>query len=668
MTDAFPRPFAARARPPARIPRDFAARPDTHAPAPGALDRWLRRLWSPPAFSRRIAHPEQRLLARIEAARPAFVDRDAAGLREALVEVRAQLRAAPDGEQALARAFALVARFSALELGLDPYPAQLAGALLIHRGFVAEMATGEGKTLTVMLAAAVRALSGNAVHVVTVNDYLAQRDCGLASGLMRALGLACDVVVEGLPEPRKRLAYRADVVYCSNKELVFDFLRGRLASGRRPEGLVRHAACLADPGGLADGVRYQFAIVDEADSVLLDEALTPLVIAAPLESPAFGAYASQAAIAFARTLTPGDDFRLSPDRTAVSLTPRGERRAREWLDPGTPELDFDRIRIERVTKALRALHVLVRDKAYIVHDGKVRIVDEGTGRVLGDRSWEDGLHQMVEAKEGVEVSLPRQSVERIAFQQFFMRYHTLSGTTGTAREVAGELFEHYRLRVVAVPLHKPSRRRTLPACVFGDRRAQFDRVRERIVELAGEGRPVLVGTRTVEESERLAAHLRDAGIGFELLNARRPEIEAEAVAQAGRAGRVTVATNMAGRGTDILLGPGVASRGGLHVILTELHDAQRIDRQLAGRCARQGDPGSFEMLLRLDPGSTLGAGLDRLLLRLPREVWPASGRGFAPALMLAARRLLQRVRQGEHAAMRRRLVAHELRGDGLDDF
>lgn len=650
-----------------RIPLDFQGRPEPLEPPAGALDRWVRRLWSGRAFRSRA---ELQLRRRAETI-VRLLD-DARGMPTPLeiAAVRAALRASPDAESALLPAFVLVARVAGHVLRMRPYPVQILGALLIHDGRVAEMATGEGKTLTVMLAASVRALSGTSVHVVTVNDYLAQRDHELAKPMLHALGLTGGLVVGGLEEADRRQACQADVVHCSNKELAFDFLRGRLRHGRRSlQGLPRHAARLSGHGdGTADTVRYQFAIVDEADSVLLDEALTPLVIAETVDGAEGAEGPIHAALALARELVEDEDFVLDRHAGAVALTDSGERRVIARLDLRAAGLDIARHKIDLVTKALRALHLLVRDRAYIVQEGKAVIVDEGTGRVLADRSWEGGLHQLVEAKEGLELTPPRRNVERISFQQFFATYHTLSGTSGTVREVAGELLEHYRLRTVAVPLHRPSRRTTLPARVFRSRGAQYRFIRDRIVECVRAGRPVLVGTRDVRESERLAVRLREAGVPFSLLNARFTADEASLVALAGQPGRVTVATNMAGRGTDIALGDGVAQGGGLHVILTELHDAGRIDRQLAGRCARQGDPGSFEMLLRIDPRGTLAPSFDRMLLRWCRRRWPAAGAGLLPRLLLAVRRIAQRLREREHASVRRRLVAAEVQAASNADF
>lgn len=652
------------------IPADFIARDELVVAPRGALDDWLRRVWLPNAVLDKVAVSERRLLDRVELECASVQLLTDEGLGQAIARIRSDLRRLPQDLGVLAGALALVADTCRRVTGLSPFRSQLLGALLIYRGHVAEMATGEGKTLTVMLAAALRALSGSRVHVITVNDYLATRDFEMARQFLQRLGLSCGLVAAGLPEAQRRAAYQCDVLYCTNKELVFDFLRDRHQNGREPLGLQRHAARLLG-GATPQERRYQFAIVDEADSVLLDEAMTPLVLAAGNESPYRDWRVIERVLVLARGLVEGVDFHLDRMARRVELTGVGGQKVCAGLDLREIRLEIDRVKLDLATRALHALYLLERDRAYIVRDGKVQIVDEGTGRVLADRSWEDGLHQLVEVKEGVELSQTRQSVERISFQQFFLLYHTLAGTTGTASEVAGELQEYYRLRVVKVPLNRPGQRRIHPARVFADRNAQSAFIVQRIVELVGLGRPVLVGTRNVAESETLAASLREAGVACKLLNARHLAQEAEIVAQAGEPGCVTVATNMAGRGTDIRLTGAAEKNGGLHVILTELHGAKRIDRQLEGRCARQGDPGSFEIVLRLEPGTELGR-LDGWLLLLGRMMppgrWSENGLGWLASLALWVKRVLQRLSEHRDARLRRRMVRAEQQGRGLIDY
>ena len=654
---------------PGNIAADFIARDEAAVTPRGALDGWLRRAWSPAAVLDRVPDCD-RLLDRVEADRASAEALSEAGLGQAVARVRSDLLRLRGDDGVLAHALVLVAETCRRVSGLSPFRSQLLGALLIYRGFVAEMATGEGKTLTVMIAAALRALSGSRVHVVTVNDYLARRDGEAARLFLLRLGLSSGLLVAGLSEAQRRAAYHCDVLYCSNKELVFDFLRDRHRHGREPLGLQRHAARLAGTVAASER-RYQFAIVDEADSVLLDEAMTPLVLSAGSESSYPDWRVTGRVLGIARGLVEGVDFHADRTVRRVELTAAGMQKICAGLDLRDVRLEIDRVKLDLASRALQALHLLERDRAYIVQDGKVQIVDEGTGRILADRSWEQGLHQMVEVKEGLELSQARQGVERISFQQFFLRYHTLAGTTGTASEVASELQEHYRLRVVKVPLNRPGRRRLHPARVFADRQAQTAFIVRRVAELVGQGRPVLVGTRNVAESESLAASLRAAGVACALLNARHVAREAELVAQAGQPGRVTVATNMAGRGTDIRLSVPAEQNGGLHVILTELHAAQRIDRQLEGRCARQGDPGSFETILRLEPGTALGRFDDWLLMLgrlMPAGGWPGSGLGWIATLALGVKRVLQRLGEYRDARLRRRMVRAEQQARGLIDY
>lgn len=649
---------------------DFVARADPIGAAPAAIDAWLRRLWSPKAVLRRAPTSDWQLVDAAQAAWPQLRNLSDPSLSQALADARSALRLCPEPDSALAPLLAIVAESCRRVSGLAPFREQLLGAVLIYRGYVAEMATGEGKTLTVMLAAALRALAGAKVHVVTVNDYLTARDWALASPLMQRLGLDCGLIVAGLSNECRLAAHRAQVVYCSNKELVFDFLRERHARGRQPLGLARHAARLTGREAGHDR-RYQFAIVDEADSVLLDEAMTPLVISSAETAALFDAATISRALTVARGLVAGSDFIAAAASRRMVLTPEGAARVCARLDLSAIGLEIDRVKLDFATKALYALHLLERDKSYIVQDDKVQIVDEGTGRILADRSWEDGLHQMVEVKEGLLPTAVRQSVERISFQQFFSRYHTLAGATGTASEVAAELQQHYRLQVVRVPLHRPLQRRVEKPRVFADREAQIGFIISRVAQRIAAGQPVLLGTRNVSESERLASRLGEAGIECALLNARHVEQEAVIVAAAGRPMAVTVATNMAGRGTDISLDERAAKCGGLHVILTELHAAQRIDRQLEGRCARQGDPGSFEMLLSLDPSSLLGR-FDGGLLQLSRLTgsggWPREGVGLLPLLAFRIKRILQRLCEFRDAGQRRLMVKLERQRQDLIDY
>jgi preprotein translocase subunit SecA len=396
----------------------------------------------------------------------------------------------------------------------------------------------------------------------------------------------------------RRAAYRCEITYCCNKEIAFDYLRDRRVLGGKPRAIAMKLDAL---GGAGVGPRLllrglQFAIVDEADSVLVDEARTPLILSAEADHSQRETLYAQA-LELARRL--GEDaYRLG--ETGVEITARGLDRLEELGEGMHGVWRGPRRREQLVRQALSALHAFQRDRHYLVRDGKVVIIDENTGRLMPDRSWEQGLHQLIELKEGCEVTGRRETLARISYQRFFRRYVHLAGMTGTASEVASELWAVYRLRVARIPTHRPGRRARERDQVFGRSDRKWRAVVETITRLQADGRPVLVGTRSVAASETLGEHLDKAQIAHRLLNARQDRDEAEIIAQAGAPGCVTVATNMAGRGTDIKLAPGVAERGGLHVIATELNDSGRIDRQLFGRCARQGDLGSCQAILAIE--------------------------------------------------------------------
>ena len=522
-----------------------------------------------------------------------------AELRTRAAALRAQLRRRGfEDLELVAQAFALVREASVRATGLRHFDVQLIGGWAMLRGRIAEMDTGEGKTLTATLTAATAALAGRAVHVVTVNDYLAERDAAQMTPVYQLLGLSVGCVKQGQQPPERRAAYACDVTYCSNKEVAFDYLRDRLVLGGKPHPIALRLGTLsgADTGSRLLLRGLQFAIVDEADSVLVDEARTPLILSAGSERTA-GEKMYRDALEIANTLSESD-YRISEE--GIEITDAGQdalaRVAQDlggiWKGP--------RRREQLVRQALTALHVFQRDKHYLVREDKVQIIDEYTGRLMPDRSWERGLHQLIEMKEGVEVTAQRETLARISYQRFFRRYLHLCGMTGTAAEITGELRAVYRLRVARIPTNRPSRRARRPARYFGSAAAKWQAVVDTIVECRARGQPVLVGTRSVGASELLAKLLDEKAVPYRLLNARQDRDEAEIVARAGQPGCVTVATNMAGRGTDIKLAPGVRELGGLHVVATEMHDAARIDRQLFGRCGRQGDAGSYEVIVALE--------------------------------------------------------------------
>ncbi|MEO0829191.1 MAG: prepilin peptidase, partial [Pseudomonadota bacterium] len=568
----------------------------------------FRRLWA------------RRLVAEAEHLSGHFADLSDEDLARETDLLRQKLRRYGLADDLVARSFALIREQADRTLGLRHHPVQLLGGLSILKGGLAEMETGEGKTLTATLAAGTAAMAGIPVHVVTVNDYLATRDAETMTPLFERLGLSVSTVVQGQAPDARRRAYAADITYASNKEIAFDYLRDRVRLGGPPRNVRMKVERLVSSGQDPLVMRgLHFAIVDEADSVLVDEARTPLILSRETDAAAERVWAEQAH-GLADRLEEGRDFRRIRDERRVELTNAGRSRL-EDLGARIGGPWENRIRREQaVRQALTARLMFHRGDHYLVRDGKVVIVDEYTGRVMEERSWSDGLHQLVEVKEGVEVTSRKETMARMTYQRFFRRYRRLAGMTGTAREVSAELWAVYKLSVARIPTNAPVRRQALPTRTFRTEADKWAAIAERARALAMEGRAVLIGTRSVLASETLSDHLTAAGLEHEVLNANADAREADIVSLAGQPGRVTVATNMAGRGVDIRLGRGVEAAGGLHVILSERHDSGRIDRQLEGRTARRGEPGSTEALLSLeDPILDLVQGtlLARLLRVLP---------------------------------------------------
>jgi preprotein translocase subunit SecA len=566
--------------------------PEKEEPRDGVLDRLAGTAEYYAGKLPGLRRPLARIVDVVHACERELEGEDLAQIAARALSLRPRLRREGFTEPLCGEAFALVRAAAGLTLGMRHFDVQLVGGWAMLNGMLAEMETGEGKTLTATLAAATAALAGRAVHVITVNDYLAHRDAEAMRPVYEALGLGVGCVVHGLDPQERRRRYGCDIAYCSNKELTFDYLRDRLALGGKPRPLADRIDSLAGErrgeGLLLRGL--QFALVDEADSVLIDEARTPLILSAQAKRSGEEAMYRQA-LDLARAVD-ATDYLIEDGR--VDLTPAGEQRLADAAQPLGGLWNGPRRRERLVKQALSALHLFEADRHYLVRDAKVQIIDENTGRLMPDRSWEQGLHQLIEIKEGVEVTGQRETLARISYQRFFRRYQHLAGMTGTASEVARELWSVYGLRVARIPTNRPVRRSYAADRVYASAEAKWAAVLEAIQRRHAAGQPVLVGTRSVAASEHLAALLKDAGLPFQLLNARQDEDEAQIVAGAGQPGRITVATNMAGRGTDIKLPAGVAERGGLHVICTERHDSGRIDRQLFGRCGRQGDPGSCE--------------------------------------------------------------------------
>ncbi len=567
----------------------------------GFFDRTLYKMLE--AASARLQVRERglgRFVAMVDAHAGAAEALDDVGIAARAGALRGELLRSGLADAPLAETFALVRAASARHLGQRHFAVQIMGGYALARGMLAEMATGEGKTLTASLAAVAAALAGLPVHVVTVNDYLAERDAEHLRPVFAAFGLTTGFCKHGQSPEERRGAYACDITYTSNKEVAFDYLRDRIALGRRRTrsdvAVDRLMPERSGPSLLLRGLG--FAIVDEADSVLVDEARTPLIIAGEGEAADGPQFSS--ALAMAGALQSGRDYTLLSRQRQVVLTRAGRAAVEASALARSGVFLVRAAREELVEQALAALHLFHRDEHYVVRDDKVQIVDEHTGRISDGRSWSRGLHQLIEAKEGVTLTAPNVTHASITYQRFFQRYRHLSGMSGTVAELAGELRTVYDLRVVRIPLNRPSRRISCGTRIVRDAAAKWALVADAVAAGQACGRAVLVGTRAVEASEALSAVLAARGIAHVVLNARQDAHEAAIIAAAGEAGRVTVATNIAGRGTDIRLSRQVRERGGLHIIATEFHESPRIDRQLIGRGGRQGDPASFEVIAAFD--------------------------------------------------------------------
>jgi len=576
-------------------------------------------------------------------------------LAGSLPQLRERLRADGWSGPAGGELLALLACVARLRLGIAPYPTQLLAAWSMLNGHLIEMATGEGKTLATGLAAAAGALAGTPVHVLTANDYLVRRDREAMQPLFDALGLRSACILPADDAEARRAAYRSDIVYLCARELAFDYLRDhqRLHGERDP----LHARAQALESGQAGGPvlpGLHLALVDEADSILLDEATVPLVLSQPGEP--MDVPALQRAAALARLLTEGTDYRLEPAALQAVLGDDGRERIRRAVQGAGGWLRPARRACILVEQALVAQRLLVAGRHYVVRDRQVQMVDELTGRIAVGRQWTEALHALVELKEGLRPSPALHTAAQITFQGFFPRYHRIGGSSGTLREDRRELAVAYGLDVRRVPLARPDRRRWLGQRVYVDPSARDAALCAAVRQAVSAGRPVLVGTDSVAASQRVAALLAEAGLPPQVLNALQDADEAEHIAQAGACGRITVATNMAGRGTDIRLAADAREAGGLHVIALVLNRSRRIDRQLVGRAARHGDPGSAERLLALD---------DRLLTQWVPASWMTplrrlggAGRrgGVLPAPLGRALTTWAQARARLHDAALRRLL------------
>ncbi len=621
-----------------------------------ALRRLLARATSPRLGRGAVW---QLLLPRIAELEPTLEALTGDQLRKASLSLRYRARSGEPLDRLLPEAFALVREAGRRTLNMRHFDVQLLGGMALFERSIAEMQTGEGKTLTATLPMYLRALEGRGAHLVTVNDYLAKRDAEWMEPIYRQLGMTVGIIQTGMNQDMRRRAYACDVTYGTAKEVGFDFLRDRLLLRQLREDPTNIMGGAADPSQSHDQPvlrELHFCVVDEADSILIDEARTPLIISAiPGEAQLIAVACYEWAAQCADQFVDETHYHYDLEKRTVELNFAGRQLARSLSTPkemGPVGLIDIYTYIERAIKVVREFH---RDREFVVQDGEIVIVDEFTGRIAEGRKWSGGIHQAVEAKEGVKVTVESGHAARITIQDLFRRYRHLAGMTGTVANSAGELRSIYRTRCERIPTNRPPIRQRYPDQVFPDSDSKWHAIVEEVKEHHASGRPVLIGTRSIDKSEHLSQLLDAEGIRHQVLNARQVAHEAQIVALAGHQGKVTVATNMAGRGTDIKLGDGVHELGGLHVVCTELHDSARIDRQLAGRCGRQGDPGTVRQYLALDDDIlTMALGAQRARRLHDSATHSSSLDGMARHFSRA-----QRIIERRHFRSRKVLLHHE---------
>ncbi|NQV25637.1 MAG: preprotein translocase subunit SecA [Rhodopirellula sp.] len=632
------------------------------------LTRAFRSPRNPPRRWNLLAH-------RVHADSQKLASRSASEMRQAAAALRYRARSGEPLNALLPEAFAAVVDASRRHLGLTHYPVQILGGVALHHGCIAEMQTGEGKTLVATLPVFLSALRGLPIHVATANDYLAHRDANWMRPVYESLGLTVSAVTGDMAPAERRAAYECDITYGTAKEFGFDFLRDRLAlraSGQSESLLFADSLTASAFNFAASGIGpavsnrtdqrptvqrhpLHFALIDEADSLLIDEARTPLIISSESSDQKTKAALFRWCASASEKFLIGEHVSRDDESGQFDLTPAGYRLVRALPRPPLlNELPMSDI-TDGVIRAFYVAHSLKRDDHYVVNDGKVFIVDEYSGRIAEGRKWRNGVHQAVEARERIEITPLTTHSARITVQELFGQYDRISGMTGTAATAAHEFLSVYNLPVIRIPTRLPTRREAWPVQILSTADARWEAVAREVRQQHDSGRPVLIGTRTIEQSEQLASLLEDTGIAHQLLNARNHAHEAQIVVEAGQPGRVTVATNMAGRGTDIALQGDSKQRGGLHVICGELHAAARIDRQLIGRCARQGDPGSYRQFLSLED-DILKEGLDNLdHARLQRR---GTGSGIALNSVLPEFIRAQRTIERRHEQDRELLLVH----------
>ncbi len=561
------------------------------------------------------------------------------GLQAKTRQFKEQLAQGASLDDILPEAFAVVREASVRVLGLRPFDVQVIGGIVLHEGKIAEMKTGEGKTLAATLPVYLNALTGEGVHVVTVNDYLARRDSEWMGGIYRFLGLSVGVIIHDLDKEGRRAAYGSDVTYGTNNEFGFDYLRDNMEFS------------------LSNYVQrpFNYGIVDEVDSILIDEARTPLIISGPAEK---STRMYQDINQIIPRLHREKDYTIEEKTRTVVLTEDGVAHAEKLLKVDNLYDPRHMLMVHHINQALKAHTLFKRDVDYIVKEGEVIIVDEFTGRLMPGRRYSEGLHQALEAKEGVRVESENQTLATITFQNYFRMYKKLSGMTGTADTEAPEFKKIYKLDVIVIPTHKKMIREDFPDVIYRNEVEKFQAIIEEIKRLHTKGQPVLVGTISIDKSERLAQVLSRQGIKHSVLNAKNHQLEAEIVASAGQKGVVTISTNMAGRGTDIVLGEGVTGLDGLHILGTERHESRRIDNQLRGRSGRQGDPGSSRFYLSLEDDLLRIFGSDRIS-GLMGKMGMEEGEPIEHSLISKAIENAQRRVEGHNFEIRKHLIEYD---------
>lgn len=621
------------------------------------LDQWVERLLAK-SSSALSGIRKRRALAfarDVDKISPQYRDKSEAELTKACEEMRRKLRNAPMDRNVLLPAFALVREYAKRTTGYEPFIVQLAAGYGMYCGGAVEMDTGEGKTLSAFLPASVHGLAGRAVHLVAANDYLAVRDEAELHEAYASLGLSSASIGDDMEPHERREVYRNDVVYVSNKEVAFDYLRDRLAQTRQrgDANISTKMAALLKPQDQRQPVMrgLDVGIVDEVDSVLVDDAGTPLLIST--ESGDDSVSVAADALELVTKLTENVDYTLDQVVSSVYLTEEGKERIKDLTEGRTGPWRQRVRREELMTQALSALNLFNRDEHYLVRDDKIVIVDSNTGRPMPDRFWGQGLHQMVELKEGCSGTGDKRPLINTTYQRFFRRYKLLAGTSGTIGEVSFELAAVYRLKPARIPRRQINIRVDHARRVFADRPQLWADVAKEVHIRRDRGQPVLIGVRSVDDAEQAAQAFAEAGLYPEVLSAAQDAQEAEIIAKAGQAGAITIATNMAGRGTDIRLGEGVREAGGLAVFVCERHSSRRVDRQLIGRCARQGDPGeSIEFVTSTDMLISGISGWRGKLVSAAVRMPKLSGRALQYA---------QDLREKEAQRRRRRLVESDKR-------